>query len=543
MGGLPILFYFVCFFLLTYPALLKFNTHYFTDGWDGLQHIWGIWWVNKALTDLHQLPWHSDYLFYPTGASLFGHALSPLNGLMGTMLLPLTGLLQAHNTIVTLAFTLSGLTAFYLAYYFSRSYAGSLLGGFIFTFSSYHFAHLGGHLNLLSLQWIPLFVISWYALLSRPRVLLALAASLTLLLSTLTDYYYSFYCVLIGLAFLGGFALRHKNPLFFLSGPHLVPFLLFVLTSILTSGAILWALLAANASDPFVGAHASREFSLDLLAPVIHGGHWRFSSFTEPYWTSVGLKYDESSVHLGASVLLLVGYVLVRWRGIRFPARGIWYFTLIAFFILSLGPVLHVWGREVTGAALPYALLEKVVPGLELSGVPARMIVMTILAAAVIASIGFASLFRSNWMGRGVAAILVGLMIFEYLPSNPRNLPEPIWALEMPVPEYVTRLKELPKGGSVLDLTARSDLALYYQTAHDKPLAAAFLSRLPASLFFREGELKALVAQGNLLSLQKRHSVRYLITPTQICPGSSADCASIKLVHQDNSHWLYDLSP
>jgi hypothetical protein len=462
---------------------------------------------------------------------------------MGTILLPFTGLLQAHNTIVTLAFILSGLTAFYLAYYFSRSYAGSLLGGFIFTFSSYHFAHLGGHLNLLSLQWIPLFVLSWYALLSRPRVLLALAASLTLLLNTLTDYYYTFYCVLIGLAFLGGFALRHKNPLFFLSGPHLVPFFLFVLTSILTSGAILRALLAADANDPFVGAHASREFSLDLLAPVIHGGHWRFSSFTEPYWSRVGLKYDESSVHLGVSVLLLLGYVLVRHRGLNFPSKGLWYFILAGFAILSLGPVLHVWGREMSGAVLPYALLEKVVPGLQLSGVPARMIVMTILAAAVIAPIGFASLLGSNWMGRGLAAILVGLMIFEYLPSNPRGLPDPIWALEMSVPEYVTHLKDLPKGGSVLDLTARSDLALYYQTVHDKPLAAAFLSRLPASLFFREGELKALVAQGNLISPHKQHSVRYLVTPTQICPGISPDCASVKLVYQDGSHWLYDLSP
>ena len=94
------------------------------------------------------------------------------------------------------------------------------------------------------------------------------------------------------------------------------------------------------------------------------------------------------------------------------------------------------------------------------------MIVMTVLAAAVITSIGFASLLQSGWVGRAAAVYLVGLLILEYLPSNPRNLEEPILALEMQMPEYVMHLKELPEGGSVLDLTARSDLDLCYQTVH-----------------------------------------------------------------------------
>ena len=541
MGLFPLSFYFICFFLLTYPALLKFSTHYFTDGWDGLQHVWGIWWVEKSLTDLHRLPWHTESLYYPTGTTLLGHALSPLNGFMGTILLQFTGLLQAHNTLVVLSFVLGGLNCFFLAYYITRSYAGSLLAGFIFTFSSYHFAHLGGHLNLLGLQWIPLFALSWYALLRKPGLLVALAASLSLLLCTMTDYYYAFYCVLLGVVMLVAMAIRQRRAAFFLAPPYLAPLSIFAMATVLTSGLIIGALLRANANDPFIGAHVSREFSLDLLAPVIHGGHWRFSSFTEPHWSSVGLKFDESSAHLGVSVMLLLGLVLMRRRSLEFPGIWAWFFLLFAFTVLSFGPELQVWGHHLSWVKLPYALMEKAIPGLQLSGVPGRMIVIAFLAAALIASVGFAALLRAGWLGRTAALLLAVMLVFEYLPSNPRELPEPIWALEIPVPAYVQELKQLPEGGGVLDLTTRSDLELYYQTVHEKPLASGFLSRVPTSLAAIDGTLRWLADQGEYRTLQSRYQVKYLVTAYEICEAGEEGCASVVKVYQDSDRLIYDL--
>jgi hypothetical protein len=542
MGGFPILFYLTCFFLLTYPALLKFNTHYFNDAWDGLQYVWNLWWVNKAVTELHQQPWQTNYLYYPSGTTLFGDTLTPLNGAIAIPLLRFTGLLQTYNTIFLLAFVLGGLNAFFLAYYFSRSFWGSLMAGYIFTFSSYHFAHAGGHLNFVSLQWIPLFVLCWYAFLSKPAVLMALAASITLLLVALSDYYYAFYAVLAGTILFFGHMLRVRKAFFFLRRPYLLPLTVFILATVVTSGALAAGLLVANAKDPFVGGHQSKDFSLDLLAPVIYGGHWRFGSLTEPYWSRTGLKIDEGSVHLGISVLFLLAYVLLRRRVFGFPGIGQWYFILLFFALLSLGPVLHVWGKEITSVKLPYALLERL-PGLSLSGVPARMIVMTVLAAAVICAVGLSRLARQGLAGRIVAVLLVALVIVEYLPSTPYKLPAPIWTSQIAVPEYVSVLKGLPGGGSLLDLTARGDLDLYYQTIHGKPIALGKLSRLPASLFFREGELKALASQGKFLVLHRQFSVKYMVTPTLVCPGSSADCASVKLVYQDTGHWVYDLNP
>lgn len=48
----PIVFYLTFFCILTYPLIWKFSTHFFADQGDGLQHVWNIWWVNKAVTEL-----------------------------------------------------------------------------------------------------------------------------------------------------------------------------------------------------------------------------------------------------------------------------------------------------------------------------------------------------------------------------------------------------------------------------------------------------------------------------------------------------------
>jgi hypothetical protein len=535
--------YMTCFSLLTYPAMLKFHTHYFHDNWDGLQQVWNIWWVNKAVTDLHQLPWNTDYLFYPSGMTLLGHAFGPVNGFIGIAFLPIMGLLQTFNLIFVMGFVLSGLTCFFLSYYLSRSYWGSIVAGFIFTFSSYHFAHAGGHLHLVSMQWIPVFLLCWFLLLARPSIVFGLSASGTLFLVLLSSYYYGFFATISGLVFFVGHAFRAKNAFFFLKRSHLVPLSVFVFASLLTTGSLVRAMVASNARDPFTGGHSAREFSQDLLAPFIHGGHWRFSSLTEPYWSSVDLKIDESSVHLGVSVVTLLILGLLLRKRLNFPTMGLWYFLLVLFFLLSLGPVLHVWGKEFPQVVLPYALLEKLLPPLRLSGVPAPMVVVTLLAAAVISAVVLRRLFQLGLLSRGLALLLIAVLVVEYLPSTPHGLPAPIWTSQVPVPEYIRGLKKLPAGGSVFDLTARSDLDLYYQTIHDKPIALGSQARLPASLAGREGELKWLVSQGKFVSLRTHHGVKYLIAPAQLCPGISADCASVKLVYQDGSHWLYDLSP
>lgn len=530
MGLFPPLFYFVVFCLFTYPLILSFSTHYFADQGDGLQNIWNLWWVNKAVTQLQQLPWWTSYLHYPYGISLLGHTLNPFNGFFGILLLRFLTLVETHNFIVIFSFVMGGYTAFLLSYSLAKSYSGSLIAGFIFTFSNYHFAHAEGHLQLVSLEWIPLFVLLWYLLVTKPSVIVALASGLVLLLVVLCDYYYFLYCVVIGGFLVGWQAIRQKDYLFLFRGDYLFPALVFVFVVLATAGPLIISLLLLNTRDPLVGFHQPKEFSLDLFAPLIPGGHWRFSSLTHFYWSALPGNIHESSVHMGLAVLFVLVYVWIRRREAESASLRLWYFTLVLFAVMSFGPVLHIWGREVPYVRLPYALLEKVFPPLKLSGVPVRMMVMVVLCASVICAMGFKMLFQGAATKRLLAAGLVAMLFLEYLPK-------PIPSSQMPTIEYVNVLKNLPGNEGVVDLVAPPAWALYYQTIHDKPMAFGYVARVPRSVHEKEHELRQTLQRKEYLKLCHDYNIRYLIMHEE----RSDSPLSFKVLYRDDTITLYDL--
>src|ERR1700761_993731 len=81
--AIPALLYTLCFFLLTYPLVLTFSTTFYCNNGDGLQNEWNLWWVRKAIVELHQAPWFTTWLHAPQGTTLIGHTLNPFNGLIG----------------------------------------------------------------------------------------------------------------------------------------------------------------------------------------------------------------------------------------------------------------------------------------------------------------------------------------------------------------------------------------------------------------------------------------------------------------------------
>ena len=62
--------------------------------------MWNLWWVDKAVLELHTLPWWTNYLHYPAGTTLVGHTLNPFNGLLAIVMLPFLSLVQTYNAIV-----------------------------------------------------------------------------------------------------------------------------------------------------------------------------------------------------------------------------------------------------------------------------------------------------------------------------------------------------------------------------------------------------------------------------------------------------------
>lgn len=537
-GLIPTALYFLFFCLLTYPLIHNFSTDFFTDAGDGFMNVWNIWWINTAVSQpsIHPSIWHTDLLHWPFGTTLLGQTLNPFNGLVAVPLLRVMSLVQAHNLIVLFSFVMSGVTAYWLAYYLTRSFWGSIVSGYIFTFSSYHFAHYYGHLNLISMEWIPLFILCWYILITRPSVLMALASALTLWLVLLCDYYYFFYSVLAGGLMVLWYIVAQKNVRLFFSRDYLTSLSTFIVTTLLLTGPLILPLMYLSRIDPFLDAHKSINFSLDLFALFIPSETWRFGQLTEVFWSKLSLGLSEASVYLGYSVIILLVFVWIKRRTMDSASQSqvnLWFFLIGFFFLMALGPALQVNGKVVYDSLMPYTLLEKILPFLKLSGVPIRIVIMVILSAAVLSAMAVKTLIENLPKQSILLSFAIVLLIIEYVPAS-----LPLTSTDMP--DYVSALAELPNDGGVLDLAAPTKyVQLYYQTQHCKPMVFGYVARTPSSVAEKEASLKRAINRGEYVRLWDEYNIRYIVTESIIEYDNLF--VSVELVYQDENVNIYRL--
>src|SRR5437868_3405706 len=101
----PFLFFLAWAILFSFPLVLHLgDSVVLAKGGDAWQHLWNLWWVDKALVDLGQSPYHTSFIYYPTGASLYYHSLNLFNGVIAIPLQHIFGLTATFNllTLVTL---------------------------------------------------------------------------------------------------------------------------------------------------------------------------------------------------------------------------------------------------------------------------------------------------------------------------------------------------------------------------------------------------------------------------------------------------------
>lgn len=490
--------------LLSFPAVLHFHTHYLCDGGDGLQNVWNDWWVRKAIAE-HRSPYFTDWLMAPDGVTLVGATLNPFNGLCTVPLCWVTSDVVAYNATVLLAFVLGGYTTFLLAHHLTGSYWGSVFAGAALTFSPYHFAHAVGHMQLVSLQWFPLFFLTWVRLLEQPSHRRGLAAAGALFLNVLCDYYYTLYAVAGGavlLAYHWFTAARPRGRLV----RELVPALLtFALAAAASTGLVCGSLLAAHLGESLMGSHAGQHFSADVLGWLVPGSMWRFASITEWFWGRhpQHVTVSEFGLHLGVTVLGLVALGL--WRGSRTQAgrwSRAWVILGVLAYALAMGPDPIVAGRVLSGVPMPYDLLAAAFPLIELSGNPVRMAFVTTFCAALLAARGVAVLPRLRWWRRWLAVPLLIAFALEVWPR-------PQATFEPTVPPSIRALRGFP-AGSVAGI-GFTGFELWLQTRFDKPITAGYVARVPTS---RQAYCEAqvgLVRAGRYAELLRTTGATYLM--------------------------------
>jgi hypothetical protein len=498
--------------LATWPLALNLTTAIPGDSFDGWQNYWNQWWIKQALVDRITNPLVTDLLYYPTGVTLYFHTLNPFNGLTTLPVQLAFGLIAAYNAVVLMSWVLAGYGMFLLARWVILregrgargegrvgAFAGFIapfVAGLIYTLSPFHMAHLLGHMQVMSLQWMPFYILALLRSLrlaeqGRPWRRAARWAGLFLIFTGLCDWYFVLYLFLLTAITIvwhwatppGRFGWRK---VWRVLAPPLVAALLFAAALSfwlvpMVSEATQFRFMVRPAADLYILSASV----MDFLAPNRLHALFRPASFTWIGNQIAPVSERTLAIGYGALALAVTALALARRQA------AYWWVMAFFFFMLALGPQWH-WGditwQEIPASALsgaelnswtPYGLLNKLVPFMRISRSVSRFAVMVQLCVAVLAGMGLWHLL-AMLRRRGNARILtatvsvaaIGVLLFEYwVAPYPLSPPD--------TPAWYAELAADPDSRAVLNLPMNYDRPGYllYQTVHGKPLTVAYISR------------------------------------------------------------------
>jgi hypothetical protein len=383
--------------------------------------VWSLGWWPHAI--LHgENPFFTHALWAPQGLNLAWNTSVPGPALLLSPLTVLLGPVAAYNVAAVLMPALAAWTAFLLCRYLTRAFWPSLLGGYLFGFSSYLLGQTEGHLHMTAVFALPLIALFTVRYLDSDLGGRALTVRLGPLFAfqLLVSTEVSFTLLLgFGLALLLGYILV----------PERRGRLVSILPALVAS-SILGALLAA----PFL-YYTATGFTSDSLHPdeSFVGDLLNFVVPTKISLAAVGWAGGisntfpgndaERGAYLGVPLLAMVAlYAYACWRkpGARF---------LIVSFAATCVAILG--GRLVVDGHRLFRLPWAVVSGLPVfdNVLPVRLAVYASLAAAVMASLWIAG--RSAGILRWVLPVLAVVA----LAPNPWA---GLWTTNLSVPAFFT---------------------------------------------------------------------------------------------------------
>jgi hypothetical protein len=472
---------------VTFPLVLHLSDYLAGPGQEAHVFIWNFWWFKKAIMELHQNPFYTDYVFYPEGESLFFCEIPVLYAFLSVPLQLRLNPFATYNVLMILSFILTGVGMYLLLKYLTRNRVAAFIGGCIFNYAPFHVAHAMGHFHFFAMEWVPFFVLYFLKFQESARLRhLALAALFLSLAAANTLYYLLYGAVFAGLHFVF-FAVKERN----WRVPLKRTLLILLAAGVFLAPKIL-PMFSETLNYDFVPGHNPETNSADLLSFFIPNefqtiGRW-FVFMTSRFTSNS----SENSNYLGYAVIFLsaVAFLKLRKKNKLIP---FFIFSAVAFWILSLGMHLHVAGR-ITPLPLPYMIGHKFVPGFSFSGSPQRIHVMTMFCLAIVTAFAIKELlFSKARKAKLVLVAVMGLLALEYLslpfPLSPtygrfvKTFCPPLGNGKKQIPKIYFKMAEDNEDYAILDVVnafpydMRRVEVLYYQTIHNKKMLGGILSR------------------------------------------------------------------
>ena len=443
--------------------------------WNDPAHsIWSLWLVTENISS-GRSPYRTDRIFYPVGADLTHHTLSP-------GFFPVTFLVKkfsgnspmypvyAYRIIVWLCFTLLLYFQYLLLRELQFTRWAAAIGAVAFAFADFFHEH-SPHLSLLAGFFIPLTAFCLVRLYRRPATFSLIAAGLSFGLAIYFTELALHIVLALTLFLLAACVHRSHRTILKEKIRELGPW------RILLTGALSVAIMA-----PFLFNHFSSKV---IKPPVMESSNYsaNLAGFVipEPDRTPLyGSAFagpsarltkgsDGRETFIGFPVLLfaIVGLIALKDKMIRVGAA-----VALAFLILSLGPTLKVFGTE-TGVPMPYALLMKL-PPFDLGRTPIRFVVIAIFFLTIIAGAGLTWAQKTLQAAKGSkVATAILLLVFLWMGT------EAYWPFPRQVPFHPPAELAAIVDGPVLNLPAsRFDgYAALLQVFHHQPIATGYISR------------------------------------------------------------------
>jgi|1186.fasta_scaffold01056_8 hypothetical protein len=346
--------------------------------------VWSFaWWPHAILHGAN--PYFTRVVYAPTGINLAWVTSVPGLAIPFSPITLLFGPDVSYNVAAVLLPALSAWTAYLLCRYVTRSTWASVVGGYLYGFSSYVLGHqFAGHLNLTSVFLVPLMalVILRYVrgdlgargLAWRVGLLIALQAYISTEISITATL-----MLLLGLALAFAVAPEARPRIRSSLRPLAAGYLL---AGVLAAPLVYYAVSGLSSRTPvFAGYFDTDLLNIIVPTPVTGvGGQW----FAKAVGRWPG-GTPERGAYLGLPLLLIVTLLVL-----RRPRSAGTRFLLGAFAIatlFSLGNALYVNGHRI--AWMPWAVPSRW-PVLD-EVLPSRFSVYAILAVAVMAAIWIAT--------------------------------------------------------------------------------------------------------------------------------------------------------
>ena len=462
---------------LTWPLVTRLDSHLPGRGDDLLVHYWNGWRTKLLLEQGGEL-FYTDLLHYPSGVSLLYANFAWMNIAVWLVLEPFLGGIVAFNALYLLNLVLCAVGMYALVLYMTHSRRAAFVAGLIHAFWPYRLFEIG-HPNLVTTQWVPLFLLFFIRMIREDRkwlhaVLAAIFVTLTgyarwqlLVLSAISAGLYVLYSLCSEREQWNGRLIQAIVLMTILSAVLMAP---------PTYPIIRGQLTRSHPEDLFVESIVPKQ--TDLLAYIVPPHNHPLEGLFK------GLEYAEgwsrawySNAYLGYLVIILVAL------GIGKTRRMAWFWSSLAVvsWLLAIGPALRFNKHIYSSIPLPYKLVADSLP-IRIMREPRRFNMLLAIPVSVAAGYGVRRLHDGlRKMGartvvyNGFFVVIVALICLDYSQV-------PVQTFDIAVSPFYQTLSEVPERLGLFNLPTGRDRSPYYmlcQTVHGKPIVEGSVARPP----------------------------------------------------------------